>query len=73
MTLFEKPLYATGRPITEAYWGQVNMAGELRDVLIPWFERRCLTDTQEKDDGFVVEAGNVSQHYYSWRYVQAVD
>lgn len=71
--LFETPLYATGRPITEAYWVQVNVAGELRDVLIQCFERRCLTYTPGNDEGFVVEAGNVGQHYYYWRYVQAVD
>jgi hypothetical protein len=71
--LFENPFYATGRPITEAYWANVKVAGEQRDVLLQCFERRCLTYTPGNDDGFVVEAGNVGQHYYHWRYVQAPD
>ncbi|MEZ4520625.1 MAG: hypothetical protein R3A46_03120 [Thermomicrobiales bacterium] len=32
------------------------------------FERRCLTYTPGNPEGFIVEAGNVGQHYYSWRY-----
>ena len=31
------------------------------------FERRCLTYTPGNPEGFVVEAGNVGQHYYEWR------
>ncbi|HUG13413.1 MAG TPA: choice-of-anchor Q domain-containing protein [Thermomicrobiales bacterium] len=71
--LFESPVYATGRPITEPYWATVLVDGGPRDVLIQCFERRCLTYTPGNPDGFVVEAGNVGQHYYLWRYFLAVD
>src|SRR5690606_29200350 len=33
-------------------------------------ERRCLTYTPGNPSGFLTEAGNVGQHYYSWRYEQ---
>jgi predicted outer membrane repeat protein len=71
--LFENPFYATDRPITEAYWTTVPVAGEPRDVLLQCFEPRCLTRTPGNDPGFVVEAGNVGQHYFTWRYVQQPD
>ncbi len=71
--LFANPFYATGRPVTEAYWADVKVAGEQRDVLIQCFERRCLTYTPGNSQGFLVEAGNVGQHYYFWRYIQAPD
>lgn len=66
--LFENPFYATGFPITEAYWTTVPVAGIAQDVLVQCFERRCLTWTPENDPGWEVEAGNVGQHYYIWRY-----
>jgi len=34
------------------------------------FERRVLTYTPSNPSGWQVEAGNVGQHYYAWRYVQ---
>ncbi len=68
--LFENPYFATGRPISEAYWANVKVAGTYRDVLMQCFERRCLTYTPGNPEGFVVEAGNVGQHYYAWRYTQ---
>ena len=71
--LFENPFYATGRPITEAYWTSVLLDGETTDVLLQCFERRCLTYTPGNPDGYVVEAGNVGQHYYAWRYIQEPD
>jgi hypothetical protein len=71
--LFENPFYATGRPVTEAYWATVQVANQPRDVLMQCFERRCLTYTPGNPEGFVVEAGNVGQHYYAWRYVHAPD
>jgi hypothetical protein len=71
--LFESPYYATGRPITEPYWANVQVGGQPRDVLIQCFERCCLTYTPDNPDGWQVESGNVGQHYYFWRYVQAVD
>jgi sugar lactone lactonase YvrE len=66
--LFENPYFATGRPITEAYWANVKVGGNYQDVLMQCFERRCLTYTPGNPEGFIVEAGNVGQHYYSWRY-----
>jgi Cu/Zn superoxide dismutase len=66
--LFENPFYATGYPITEAYWSKVMIDGSLRDALWQCFERRCLTYTPDNPAGFQVEAGNVGQHYYKWRY-----
>jgi hypothetical protein len=66
--LFADPFYATGFPITEAYWTQVLLEGQVEDVLLQCFERRCLTYTPTNDPGWEVEAGNVGLHYYIWRY-----
>ena len=70
--LFTNPYYATGFPITEAYWANVKVGGTYRDVLMQCFERRCLTYTPGNPPGFATEAGNVGQHYYTWRYTQIV-
>ncbi|HQZ90252.1 MAG TPA: Ig-like domain-containing protein [Thermomicrobiales bacterium] len=66
--LFENPYYATGRPISEAYWATVRVGGTPHDVLLQCFERRCLTYTPDNPDGWQVEAGNVGRHYFTWRY-----
>ena len=66
--LFADPYYATGLPITEAYWSEVTVGDMPQDVLWQCFERRCLTYTPGNDAGWQVEAGNVGQHYYRWRY-----
>jgi len=68
--LFESPYYATGYPIAEAYWTTVKVGGKPLDVLLQCFERRCLTYTPDNTEGWQVEAGNVGQHYYGWRYEQ---
>jgi hypothetical protein len=68
--LFQNPFYATGRPLTEAYWATVTVAGTPQDVLLQCFERRCLTYTPANPPGWRVEAGNVGLHYYAWRYGQ---
>jgi hypothetical protein len=68
--LFANPYYATGYPLTEAYWVTVRVGGVPRDVLTQCFERRCLTWTPSNPAGWQVEAGNVGQHYYAWRYGQ---
>jgi hypothetical protein len=68
--LFENPFFAVGFPITEAYWVHVPVDGEWQDVLTQCFERRCLTFTPGNDEGWQVEAGNIGQHYYEWRYEQ---
>jgi sugar lactone lactonase YvrE len=66
--LFQNPFYATGYPITEAYWASIKVAHVQLDVLMQCFERRCLTYTPGNDEGWQVEAGNVGLHYYIWRY-----
>jgi len=66
--LFSNPFFATGLPITEAYWTTVNVGGTPHRVLVQAFERRILTYTPSNPDGWKVEAGNVGRHYYEWRY-----
>ncbi|MEZ4571538.1 MAG: GerMN domain-containing protein [Thermomicrobiales bacterium] len=66
--LFPNAFYATGLPITEAYWTTIPVGGEEKDVLFQCFERRCLTYTPTNEPGWQVEAGNVGQHYQQWRY-----
>jgi hypothetical protein len=67
--LFESEFYATGYPITEAYWSEVSVGGVEKDLLWQCFERRCLTYTPDNDEGWQVEAGNVGLHYWEWRNV----
>lgn len=67
-TLFDNPFYATGRPITEAYWADVLVAGTEQLVPMQCFERRCLTYTPGNAPEWQVESGNVGRHYQSWRY-----
>jgi hypothetical protein len=66
--LFVDPFYATGYPITEAYWTTVDVNEVPTDVLIQCFQRRCLTYTPANVEGWQVEAGNVGWHYFQWRY-----
>lgn len=66
--LFDPTFFATGFPITEAYWTRVKVGGQEKDVLLQCFERRCLTYTPDNPDGWKVEMGNVGRHYYTWRY-----
>ena len=68
--LFPNPFYATGYPLTEAYWTTVRVGGVQRTVLLQCFERRCLTYTPDNPAEWRVEAGNVGQHYVAWRYGQ---
>lgn len=66
--LFDPVFFVTGLPITEPYWATVKSGGEVHDVLIQCFERRCLTYTPSNPVGWQVEMGNVGQHYLAWRY-----
>jgi hypothetical protein len=68
--LFEHAYYATGYPITDAWWVSVQVAGATTDVLVQCFQRRCLTWTPRNPPEWQVEAGNIGQHYYAWRYEQ---
>ncbi|HEY8293030.1 MAG TPA: peptidase domain-containing protein, partial [Thermomicrobiales bacterium] len=70
--LFRSPFYATGFPVTEAYWSRVRVAGQERAVLIQIFERRALTFTPGNPPGFAVEAGNVGLQYRAWRAFLAI-
>jgi hypothetical protein len=67
-SLFQNPFYATGYPVTEAYWTTTPVDGESQDVLWQCFERRCMTYTPDNPEGWEVETGNVGQHYFEWRY-----
>ncbi|NJK79846.1 MAG: hypothetical protein HC914_08085 [Chloroflexaceae bacterium] len=62
------PLFVFGLPVTDAYWVNVEVAGEAVPVLFQIFERRVLTYNPANDASFRVEMGNVGQHYYQWRY-----
>ncbi|MDB5078695.1 MAG: L-sorbosone dehydrogenase [Chloroflexi bacterium] len=66
--LFDPLFYATGFPISEAYWARVKVGGQVRDVLVQAFERRIMTFTPANPAGFQVEMGNVGRHYHLWRY-----
>jgi len=60
--------YASGLPISEAYWAQAKINGVVKDVMIQAYERRVLTYVPTNDTGFQVEMGNIGQHYFDWRY-----
>ena len=66
--LFQDPFFATGLPLTEAYWTTVRVGGTPQQVLVQVFERRVLTYTPANAPEWRVEAGNVGRHYYDWRY-----
>lgn len=70
--MFQNPFFATGLPISEAYWADVKVAGQQQLVLIQVFERRVLTYTPNNPAEWQVEAGNVGQHYYRWRYLAEI-
>ncbi len=61
--------YATGRPISDAYWAVVKIKGRPTATLIQAFERRVVTYTPSNPDGFQVENGNIGAHYRDWRYM----
>ncbi len=70
--LNEPYFYATGYPLTEAYWASVKIAGVSDTaVLVQPYERRVLTYVPSAPEGFKVQMGNIGQHYYSWRYQDA--
>lgn len=60
--------YASGRPISEAYWARTTIAGQPAEVMLQLFERRALTYVSTNPEGFKVEMANIGQHYYDWRY-----
>lgn len=64
-------IYAVGLPLTEPYWTQAKINGADVWVLVQAFERRVLTFVPGNSAGWRVEAGNVGNHYYVWRYGEA--
>jgi hypothetical protein len=60
--------FASGLPISEAYWTKASIKGVVTDVLIQAFERRALTYVPTNPTGFQVEMANIGQHYFDWRY-----
>src|SRR6476661_9846803 len=60
--------YASGRPISEAYWTKATIDGKLTPVMIQMYERRALTYVPTNPNGWQVEMANIGQHYYDWRY-----
>ena len=66
--LIQPWFYASGLPISEAYWTKSLVRGQMIDVLIQAYERRILTYTPTNDPAFQVEMGNIGQHYFNWRY-----
>ncbi|MEZ4570505.1 MAG: S8 family serine peptidase [Thermomicrobiales bacterium] len=71
--LFDPWFFATGLPITEAYWAKVKVADAVQDVLMQCFERRCLTYTPANPLAWRVEMGNVGLHYFTWRYGEQME
>jgi Tol biopolymer transport system component len=69
--LIDPWFYASGLPISDAYWTRVKIAGAFQDVMIQAFERRVLTYVPTNVPGFQVEMGNIGLHYYDWRYKDA--
>ncbi|HYP40874.1 MAG TPA: hypothetical protein VEX13_10985 [Chloroflexia bacterium] len=62
------PLYVLGRPITEAYWIDVLVAGAPATVLVQLYERRALTYNPSNPPEWRIEMANVGRAYYDWRY-----
>jgi hypothetical protein len=60
---------AMGYPITEPFWVNVPVNGNLTWVMVQAYERRVLSYTPTNPQGFQVEMGNIGRHYYQWRYV----
>jgi hypothetical protein len=61
----------TGYPISEPYWAYVKVGGTYTDVLIQAYERRVLTFVPHLPSPFKVQMGNIGQHYFEWRYLNA--
>ncbi len=62
-------LLTIGFAISEAFWSNVKVAGQQKDVLVQAFQRRVLTYTPTNPAAFQVEMGNIGIHYYTWRYL----
>jgi hypothetical protein len=47
---------------------QSEVSGDVTDVMLQCFERRCVTYSPDNPDGWQVESGNVGLHYVIWRH-----
>jgi Tol biopolymer transport system component len=63
--------YASGYPVSDAYWARVKVAGQMQDILVQASERRVLTYNPANPPAFQVEMGNIGLHYFDWRYNNA--
>jgi hypothetical protein len=59
-------VYVAGLPISEPYWIDATVGGQVKRVLVQLFERRVLTYTDSNADPFRIEWGNIGQHYQTW-------
>ena len=60
-------VYVLGLPISEPYWVDATVGGQVKRVLVQLFERRVLTYTPSNSPAFQVEFGNIGRHYHAWR------
>ena len=60
--------FASGLPISEAYWAKATIRGQVKDVMVQVYERRALTYVPTNSPGWQVEMANIGQHYFDWRY-----
>jgi len=61
-------VFALGLPITEPFWATFKVGGVDKELLVQLYERRALTFTPSNPPGYLVEMGNIGQHYAKWRY-----
>ena len=59
-------VYVAGLPISEPYWIDSTVGGQVKRVLVQLFERRVLTYTESNNDPYRIEWGNIGQHYQTW-------
>lgn len=62
-----------GLPLTEPYWVDTVVDGQLQRVLVQAFERRVLTYVPDNPPGWQVEANNAGIHYRIWRRLELPD
>ncbi|RIK38528.1 MAG: hypothetical protein DCC58_16540 [Chloroflexi bacterium] len=61
-------LFVLGYPISEPFWIDSTVGGQVKRVLVQLYERRVLTYTASNPQQYRVEFGNIGQHYHWWRY-----
>ncbi len=59
---------AIGYAISEPFQTTIKVGGTQRTLIVQVFERRVLTFYTDATDHYVIEFGNIGQHYYRWRY-----